>query len=223
MKKSEWLTIPDAPNYEINSALQVRNKKTGYLLTPRKIKNHPTEIVKLWVGNHQIIRTPKTFRAQAKAAVATDKWYPVPSLNNLYEFNKRAQLRNAVTKKLLSKHRDNLYYPRIGKKTVAVSVSSLNWEIFGILPPATSKIKRPVIISKGKTTLYFDRRIAAAKFIAAEEFFVTDHIMHLFGRRTPEICGWQINYLEDDTNVGDYIQGMQKTDPSKKNSRRIEQ
>lgn len=41
--RNDWLTVPDAPQYEINSDLVVRNKLTGKTLTPIRLKRKRLE------------------------------------------------------------------------------------------------------------------------------------------------------------------------------------
>lgn len=43
--KDNFLTIPDAPNYEINSDCVVRNKKTGKILKHTFINGNPCVII----------------------------------------------------------------------------------------------------------------------------------------------------------------------------------
>ena len=214
---NDWLTIPDVPNYEINSALQVRRKSDGKILsthTPQYPKKSP--ICSLRKNKKSINRSPKTLRGQAEAAATNDEWYPVPSLANLYEFNNKNQLRNVKTKKMLPLHAGS-FRPRINKKAFNLSIVTLRWEIFGELPPYGSSIKKAVIIGKGKTTLYFDSRASAARFIAQSEFYSFSAVNHLMVNRQPEICGWHINYLEDEiTKIDPYLKGMQKNDPRPK-------
>lgn len=216
--KSGWLTIPDAPNYEISPELQVRNKITGQFLHSYKISPvRKCEYYNLYVEGKKLFRTGKAFRKQAEAAALAelgDEWYPVPSLDNRYEFNKKNLLRVANTKHLMRLYPKNLYLVRTVTGRKLISITNLRWEIFGEIPPFGSRIKKPVIISKDNTTLYFDCHKHAAKFIATEQFFSHYYIDRLFSRRQTQIYGWTINYLEDERpQVGDYLKGMQKTDP----------
>lgn len=216
--KSGWLTIPDAPNYEISSDLQVRNKRTGQFLHTYKISpNRKCEYYNLWVEGRKIFRTGKALRNQAEAAALAeigDEWYPVPSLNNRYEFNNKNFLRVTATKHLMRRYKKNFYYVSTATGKKWISIINLRWEVFGEIPPFGSRIKKPVIISKDNTTLYFDCHRHAAKFIATEQFFSYHYIYSSFSRRQTHIFGWTINYLEDEQpQVGEYLKGMQTKDP----------
>lgn len=215
--KRGWLTIPDAPNYEINSALQVRNKTTGYMMKLHNVPECVSPCYQVRANNKYILRTAQSFRRQAEDAVSTREWYPVPSLNNLYEFNQQNQLRNAATKKLLTKQKGNEGYCihlRSPNKNFSVSITKLRWEVFGELPPRMTGIHKPVIISKDRTTRYCDSFMDAAKLIANAEFYSVAQIQSLLKKRRTEIYGWTINYLENEiTQVGEYLKGMQTKDP----------
>lgn len=218
-KCNDWLTIPDAPNYEINSALQVRNKKTGHLMKRHNVPECISPCYQVRANNKYVMRIAQSFRQQAEAAVSTQEWYPVPSLNNLYEFNQQNQLRNAATKKLLKKQKGNEGYCvhlRSRNIRVSVSITKLRWEIFGVLPPKKTGIHKPVIISRGRTTRHCASFLDAAKFIANAEFYSVAQIQSLLSKRRTEIYGWRINYLEDEIiEIAPYLQGMQKKDPRK--------
>lgn len=216
--KSGWLTIPDAPNYEISADLQVRNKRTGQFLHTYKIS--PTRKCKyynLWVEGRRIFRTGKSLRNQAEAAALAeigDEWYPVPSLNNRYEFNNKNFLRVTATKHLMHLYPKNLYHVRTATGKQWISITNLRWEVFGEIPPFGSRIKKPVIISKDRTTLHFDCHKYAAQFIANEQFYSWYSVVKFFRRRQTQIFGWTINYLENEiTQVGEYLKGMQTKDP----------
>lgn len=215
--KNGWLTIPDAPTHEISADLQIRNKSNGKIshsYTPQRCTEPACAI--MYKGK-QMIRSLKTWRNQAVAAALADlvdEWYPVPSLDNLYEFNNKNQIRNVATKKILActPTKDG-YNLKINCKCRYVSIVGLRWEIFGELIPFGSRCQKAVIISKGRTSRWFDCHIDAVRFIAETEFYSPNFIEQLFVKRRTYIHGWTINYLENDTNVGDYLQGMQTKDP----------
>lgn len=217
-KFNDWLTIPDAPNYEINSALQVRNKKTGKLLKPQNHALSREIFYRPFGAEKQLFKTAVMFRRQAEAAVSTQEWYPVPSLDNLYEFNQQNLLRNSLTKRQLTRLKNqNAYCVWRNGHRLTVNIASLRWEIFGELPSRESKILRPIIISKNKTTLYYNNHKSAAKTIAVTSCYAVGTIANLLVARQPEIFGWHINYLEDEiTEIAPYLKGMQKKDPRPK-------
>lgn len=100
--KSGWLTIPDAPDYEINSKLQVRNKVTGHMLklqTGCKTKHYA--LTQNTVTGKFLCRSPKSLFRQAVAAVANDSFVPLLPPLDSYEVNKRGVCRNIRTKKII--------------------------------------------------------------------------------------------------------------------------
>lgn len=213
--KSGWLTIPDAPNYEISPDLRVRNKKTKHIL--QGMICYGKRLYLLRADGKPFKRNADTLRRQSEAAALVelgDEWYPVPSLDNRYEFNDKNQLRITKTKHLMRFYSKNLYHVCTATGRKYISIANLRWEVFGEIPPFNSHVKKPVIISKGLTTRYFDNRLSAAKFIAATEFYSPNFIRQLFVQRQTQIYGWTINYLEDETTqVGGYLKGMQTKDP----------
>lgn len=201
--KDDFLTIPDCPNYEINSDLVVRNKKSGYVLSrvPHpKGKNLACHLVN---ANHKPqFRVVKTLRQQALAAHldADGQWVPVASANNQYEIDKNGRLRNSKTKQLLTLRKGcyRLYF----KKTFrSVSRRTLLWEVFGIAPPYGSRVHKACILSHDNQRLFFDDRISAARFLSKKHFYSANYIQQQLAARKPVICGWNVNYLESNTNV----------------------
>lgn len=96
--RENFLTIPDAPDYEINSDLVVRNKTTGRVLKP--IVKDGNAYYRLTLGGAKF-RTAKTFRRQAVDAVGNSIFEPIPSTGGRYEINNAGIVRNALTKKKL--------------------------------------------------------------------------------------------------------------------------
>lgn len=197
--RENFLTIPDFPNYEINSALVVRNKKTGYLLKP--IYRYNKKYYLLCKNGKNSYCSAKNLRAQALAAVSTNIWVPVPSLDFKYEFCQAAggKLRNAKTKQLIQEIRKGHFHSTINNHKLYVSVTKLRWELFGILPPATSSFPRQCILSKNRQRFFFDSFSAAARFLADKFSYSVRHYRTFFTKREPVICGWRVNYLDEQT------------------------
>lgn len=196
--KSEFLTIPDAPNYEINGYFKVRNKATGHVLTNQKRVNRPSVVTTVWHNNKEIKRDVKTFYHQAAMAILFDEaWQPVPSLNNLYELNVEGRLRNAATKKLLKPVlvRNYLHYRvLVDNKVCRKRVGALLEEVFGILSKRKTQ-PIPVILRKDGGAYYFKSIKAGAQFLQRKVFFCADWISKKMNKRCHEICGWQVQYL----------------------------
>ena len=205
--KDDFLTIPDAPNYEINSELICRNKTTGYLLKLSSlIKFGKKSVYRLYQPDKNVIaRTPDTLRRQAEAAASNMKWTPVPSLSYRYETNQFGQLRNIQTKYVLRRDNCNRYGVRIDGKMFYPSARGLIWEVYGIIPPPTSSLARPCVLVKGNQILHFNSQNAAAKFLAEKLFYSKSTIVAALRTRPREISGWTVRYIEDEGTVGDAL------------------
>jgi len=119
--KDNFLIIPDFPNYEINSELLVRNKKTGKFLKP--VLQRGNLFVGLHNGIHckRVSRSLKYCRELALAATAKTIFYPVPSLGGKYEISKSGVLRSAARKYALKLDKKNAYCVTIDKQNKRVS------------------------------------------------------------------------------------------------------
>lgn len=205
--KNDFLTIPDAPNYEINSKLVVRNKRTGYILkaSPRIGKNFNT--VTVCNNGKQIKRNVKTFRSQAVTAFKDSKlkhddwWQPIPSLNNLYEINPSGVLRNALTKHVLTVQTSSHfrgYVVTIDGKSVSRSVKTLLWEAHGITHKLPHCVPVATTISKGAERLYFPTFAELARFFVRSLNKKFDSVRRQLQKRPATIYGWNITYHKPD-------------------------
>lgn len=196
--KADYLTIPDAPNYEINGYFKVRNKQTGKFKKKFKSKGYNNFLVTLIVADKQIKRTLKNWYRQAKEYFLGDEdWALVPSLQNKYELNWKGQLRNATTKinmKVRNIDGNIGYRPFLNKKRIWRSQKSLLNEVFG------KNLKRkcpPVrcIVSKENVMNFFPTIEKAVKFLSSKVYRREGTITKKMYRRQSEIYGWQITYL----------------------------
>ena len=195
--KNDFLTIPDAPNYEINSELIIRNKKTGRILASYT-KGGCTVACPSATPCHRVWRSPKTFRSQALAAVKGTTWFPVPSLNGSYEFSRNGYLRNAFSKrilKLFTKGNYKFFAVSVGGKHLCITLDSIRWEIFGVTPPVSKST--PVSCSAFKDDLYknFDSLSACARFLASVCFISCSSVRKWLWKRKPVVDGWKISYF----------------------------
>ena len=188
--KNDFLTIPDAPNYEINSQLFVRNKITGFIFAP-KGRHRLT----LWHNGKSIGRNLTSFRRQAVCANSDVSWFPVHSLNCKYELNRNGVLRNSITKKIIKLNSHHLFQVTIDCKTFSVSRKMLMWEVLG------SEVKQinfkiPVSITNKERRQYFsfDSLVACARFIAPKINYSVSTIQHKLAKRCTDIFGWRIYY-----------------------------
>ena len=201
--KNDFLTIPDAPNYEINSELIVRNKITGQILKHYLTAVNRTPIVELHNGKKSFYRSVKNLRRVAELEGL--EWVKVPSLNYLYELSSKGHLRSAKNKYLLKLYRHPFprgfvgYQVRINGTCKSVSLSGLLWECHGIFP-TKKKIFTPipVTIQKESEIKYFPTMTEGAKFLSKAEYYSESGIMQLFRCRKAEIGGWKIKYHEPD-------------------------
>lgn len=193
--KKNFLPIPDAPKYEVNSQFIVRNIKTKHVIKPDKFG---------WVHLYNTgIKRAMTYSAECarrKAVAAANtktKWYTIPSAPN-YEMTKRGVVRHKVTKntpKLYERNRYELSLSKHGQR-VKRSISSLKHEVFGIVP-TTKQTRRPCTIERNGKILHFDTMRAAAKFLVQENSYSLSYFANHFSRRDKIICGWAVTYLFD--------------------------
>lgn len=207
--KDDFLPIPDAPNYEINSELICRNTKTDYIMTPFQPKHYKNFVYRLdCLENRrrkQILRTAKTLRAQAVAAVTYSTFEPIPSLGSRYEVNQRGTIRNTNTKKILKRKKYNLVTV---DNNVGVSITrnfnTYLWEVLGYYrKPKWQRVKCSAENDFGKH--FFDSLTDCANFLAPKIYFTADSIRsHFLVRRRTEVHGWKITYYEEDPSVDNW-------------------
>lgn len=199
--KNDFLTIPDAPNFEINSELIVRNKIAGNIL--KGVVNNKVRYYLLRIGDKTFYRSAKSFRRQAVVAAKNQsRWLPVPSLGGKYELSRSGKLRNSNTKRFLNLHTSRNY---IGFRTwfngkpKFVTLKSLLWEVFGI---TCSPSKRtPVSCSAVKNRIFkkFDCLRDLAAFLAAQNNKLSFYTIEArLSKRCSEIDGWKIKYATRD-------------------------
>lgn len=188
--KNDFLTIPDAPNYEINSKLIVRNKTTGKILKPKLGK-----YVRMSVNNKFVCGTLKNLYANAKDR---QEWQSVPSLNGTYELTKKGSLRKTSTKILIKRCRDKSgYNVCLNGKRIFVTIKSLLWEVFGVILK-TRPTSILVTIIHDRLSWKFPSITQAAKFLAPKLFLGVPAVRYHMTNRRPNICGWKIYYKDPD-------------------------
>lgn len=190
-----WLTIPCAPNYEIDSYLRVRVKKTGQLLklqvVPRRRsyyslrdKSHP----------YTIKRSPRTLRAQAEEAVKPKtSFVPIPSLGGKYEINIHGKVRNAFSK-LIIKPFEGRVVVFDGKKYTNRSVKDLLWEVHG--KEYRPRLRAcPCVASTSCFRKKFPTLAACAQFIAPQVYRTVGTVREHLHKREQNVFGFDITYL----------------------------
>ena len=204
--KDDFLTIPNAPDYEINSELICRDKKTGHILKPIYPKKLHIFLYTVCFSDGRRLQcsAPKLRRLAEAAADVRNicNWQPVPSLNNLYECDKNGRLRNAKTKRLIKPNKWFCYDVGLGEKRAhkKVSRSSLLWEVFGVPLHKRYTGEKPVIVSKGNQRFWFGSKAEAAEFLSKKILFVASTVRAWLAQCRHDIEGWHINYICEDTS-----------------------
>ncbi len=201
--KENFLPIPDAPNYEINSQLIVRNKKRGTTSTPYL----PAESLSLYVNGKRISRMAGCCRRRAVAEKNKGTWLPIPSLNNLYEINKQGLVRVARTKRIKKPHNKHWYFFIVNGTRKCVPQATLLWEVHGILSRRKFFKRIPVTAEFNDQKVTFETLSTLAKFLAKKTFWAFWTIMKHLSSRVAEFAGWKITYHlpKDLTDVTDTV------------------
>lgn len=195
--KENFLTIPDAPNYEINSQLVCRNKRTGKVLKLHVVPKRRSYYSLRPPGwKHTLKRAPETLHRQAVEAVKPKlKFEPIPSLGGRYEIDTRGVVRNALTKKTIKPVRGCIYVYKDGKLN-SHSVKSLLWEVHGIIKTRRCK-PIPCYVENQNQKLFFKSLSACARFLAPKLFYAEKTVAHWLWRRDPTAGEWEITYVDE--------------------------
>ena len=123
---------------------------------------------------------------------------PIPSSGAKYEIDKDCRVRNAKTKQILKVYKNsvNLYCGQ--GKTRHVSVFSLLWEVWGVIPKRKFSPPRvPVSVTQGNRVFHFDTLNDCADFLTKEIFFSKSWIIARLCRRVKELEGFKIRYHQN--------------------------
>lgn len=204
-----WLTIPNAPNYEINAKLQCRNKKTGYVMKKHKDKRgHPYYSLRIDGSRRCFQRSPKFLYRLAKDAVTDSSYEPIPSLDNRYEIDEHGHVRNARTKLPIkpkisgtAKH----FCFQMGKhEYVSKALSDLLWEAHGVIKKRRFK-PCPASCENEHGKYFFGNMKACARFLEPKVYFSWRTIYDKYlTRRKENVFGWKITYLDNDFCHNDF-------------------
>lgn len=187
--RENFLPIPDAPNYEVNSQFLVRNKKTGRILKTSRGK------VFFRDGNKAVSRLTVTLRHQAVAAAEGGHWEPVPTLGYRYEINIHGKLRNAKTKKLLKVRYRSYYDVCVDGKAKRISIKNLLWETHGIIPTRHKRTPISIVAECNGVKMYFKTIAALAKYLAPKIFYAVSTLKTHFAARIKSLAGWTFTYI----------------------------
>ena len=123
----------------------------------------------------------------------SETFLPIPSLNNLYEIDKRGIVRNAKTKHIIQP----VVSVKQDGKYISKSVNILLWEVHGIRRKDAYTKNIPVSVQKDNEVYYFESFRQCAKFLSKrEKYCITTPLTYLRKRREV-IFDWQINYFDE--------------------------
>lgn len=205
--KDNFLTIPCAPNYEINSDLVCRNKKTGKILSLCKHSRHNGVYYSLRnsvANKFTIKRSPKNLRRQAVAATKVETFEPILSLHNYYEINNRGTVRNAETKQICKPTPNGngvLLFDRKEKKFKGRTIADLLWEVFGRIPKPRKGCRVLCSAENNHGKIFFDNLVACAKFLAPKVYRSPRTVISYLYERRQSLYGWTITYSPANADV----------------------
>lgn len=206
--KDDFLPIPDAPNYEINSELICRNSKTDHIMTPFLKKRNQNLYYSLFSQSNHV----------AGILFVLPKLYvlkPSPlSLIALLSLFLRSTvvmkliiagiIRNAKTKRIIKRDKDGFLHVLTKDGRIGVHPNTYLWEVHGSYrKPKRQKVKCSAENEWGKH--FFDSLAACARFLASKVFLSFEAVKYyyLVHRRT-EIYGWKITYYEEDPSADNW-------------------
>lgn len=199
--RENFLTIPDAPRYEINSQLICRVKATGQVLKLQNdCKNFRHYSLRRPDKRGTFKRSPKTLRAQAvEAANPKASFEPIPSLGYKYEIDNRGNVRNATSKQLLKpKAQGKSVEIRLGdRRYVSLSIADLLWEVHGIVKENRFR-PVPCAAENKRGKFFFPNLMACARFLAPKCFFSVKTVAGYLYRRAKALAEWTVTYFEND-------------------------
>ena len=196
--KNDFLTIPDTPNYEINSQLICSNKFSKQTLTLQSRPNKAPyySLRNKFTTKFTIKRSPKLLRKQAVAAAKPDTFKPIPSTGGKYEISPRGVVRNSHSKHILKRRgHGHCVALRLGNGSyVNRAIKDLLWEVHGII--LTRRFRpQPCSAENQHGKFFFPNMKACARFLAPKLFFAVSTVENHLHRRDKIIGEWSINYL----------------------------
>jgi|GEM_PF-2343112 len=123
----------------------------------------------------------------------SDKFEPIPSLNNLYEINLKGIVRNAKTKDILQ------YLVSFNAKGIRCnrSIESLLWEVFGQKSKKKYARHMPISAEKDGEKFYFNKQKDCAEFLAKKTHYTFKYMQMFLADRKKNIFGWKIKYWDE--------------------------
>lgn len=197
--RKTFLTIPDAPNYEINGDYVIRNKKTGYILRPcnrtdsktaTKFYRLSTDVVPLGT----IFRSDIAYRRQAVIAAGKESFEPIPSVSGKYEISQTGTVRNVRTKKAVKPNIKGVFTLwNAANDPVYRSRNSLLWEVYGKVKAGSAPIEVHAEHQNKRYT--FASCAECARFLLGKIPFALNTIQCYLWKKKPSFAGWNFFYV----------------------------
>ncbi|MBR0288955.1 MAG: hypothetical protein IJQ82_08255 [Selenomonadaceae bacterium] len=201
--KDDFLTIPDAPNYEINSELICRHISSGKIIPLHTHTQGRLYYTLRDDDGKSITRTSTYFRRIAVAAVTPDTFEPILSLDYRYEINHSGTVRNTKTKRIvkpIAKNRKSISFRDSDRNCICRNIDELLWEVHGRTFKPT-KQPCPCSIQRGAEFFSFPSLRACAIFLADKLFYTVSTVAYWLCKRPPVIADWHITYLNPVSDI----------------------
>ena len=195
--RNDFLTIPGT-NYEINSQLICRNKKTGYVLKKHRDKNGSPYYSIRKTNQKMFCRSPKFFRRVAKSAAEKHSSFePIYSLDGKYEINRAGVVRNVATKLVLKTKANGkcVSIQLSAHKYISRAIADLLWETHGKIIKWRFR-PCPCSAESNAGKFFFDNLTLCACFLSPKVFLAVSTIKNYLCRRNSIVGGWKITYLK---------------------------
>lgn len=200
--KNDFLPVPFATNYVINSCLVCINTKTGHRLKLYHPKNNPDYYVLVGDNGRRHNFSPKTLWRIAFDATKDNTFEPIPSLNGKYEIDTRGNVRNARTKRRLKVPRSKtLTFHIDANHIICRSIPDLLWEVHG--KPKKGFRPRPCSAENAQGKWFFKNIAACARFLFGKNKYALHTLECYLWMRKNKIADWTIHYFDDDNFISD--------------------
>ena len=123
----------------------------------------------------------------------SERFLPIPSLNNLYEINPQGAVRNAKTKHVIQP----MVNVKINGQYNSRSVNTLLWEVYGTRRKEAYAKEIPVSVEKNGEKYFFQSYSECARFFKKVEHYELPTTKKYLGQRREIIYGWKIKYFDE--------------------------
>ena len=198
---NSFLTIPIAPDYEINAKLVCRNKTTKQLLKPQRKKT--SRFLYYCLRDTQGNSMQKNAISLYTLAVEElrehkEFWLPIPSLDYRYEISIHGVIRNAKTKHILKQdRRGGRVCMRHNGKDVFRSVADLLWEVHGIIKKGRHR-HISCFAENHSSKFFFENLKACARFLATKIYYAVRTIHNWLSEGKSTFGDWSVTFIDTD-------------------------